>query len=131
MAANGDLAADALLLADRPELVEGGGAINGRLVNALGLVDVVSAAIGGDGALLGRPATWVVGAEGLDDVVLDQRVDGPPVQREVRVGVGAVPSAVVHDGLVRAGVPALATNPIVYVVPRGLVGTIDEVVVGD
>lgn len=131
MVADGDLAADSLRLTDGPELVEGSSAIDGRLVHALGLVDVVSAAIRADGAFLGCPATWVVGAEGLDDVILDQRIDCPSVQCQIRVDVGAAPSSVIHDCLARARVPSFATNPVVHVAPRDLVGAVDEVVVGD
>lgn len=48
-----DCAADALVGADRPILLEGGGAGDGGLVGARRLVDVVGAAVGGDGAFLG------------------------------------------------------------------------------
>jgi hypothetical protein len=47
-------ATDTLLLADGPELLEGRGAVDGGLVDARGLEDVVGAAVDGDGGLLGR-----------------------------------------------------------------------------
>ena len=69
-----DGAGRALALADRPELLEVGGALDGRSVGALVGVDVVGAAVGGDRSLLSGAGAGVVGAEVLDDVVLDQRV---------------------------------------------------------
>lgn len=50
---DGDGAADAVVAADRPVLVEGGGALDAGLVDALGLVDVVCVAVGGDRGDLG------------------------------------------------------------------------------
>jgi hypothetical protein len=47
-------ATDTLLLADGPELLEGRRAVDGGLVDARGLEDVVGAAVDGDGGLLGR-----------------------------------------------------------------------------
>lgn len=78
-----DGAADALLLADGPELREGRRAVDGGLVDARGLEDVVVAAVRGDGALLGCGRCRVVAAVGLDDVVLDERVASPAVERDV------------------------------------------------
>jgi hypothetical protein len=69
-----DGARRALALADRPELLEVGGALDGRSVGALVGVDVVDAAVRGDRSLLGGAGAGVVGAEVLDDVVLDQGV---------------------------------------------------------
>jgi hypothetical protein len=54
MLARVDGAADALDPADRPVLVKGRSALDGRLVDALGLVDVIGAAIVLDGAELLR-----------------------------------------------------------------------------
>jgi hypothetical protein len=87
----------ALVLADRPVLVEGLGAVNGGLVDALGLGDLVRGAISSDGALDSGVGRGVVGAEVLNDVVLDQRVAGPAVDGEVGVALGAV-GAGVGDG---------------------------------
>jgi hypothetical protein len=78
-----DDAADALLAADRPVLVKGGGALDGRLVDAARLVDVVGAAVVIDGAEPAGARRRVVRAVRLDDVVLDERVGSPAVQGEV------------------------------------------------
>ena len=83
MLARVDGAADTLDPADRPVLVKGRSALDGRLVDALGLVDVIGAAIVLDGAELLRSRRGIVRAVRLDDVVLDQRVLGPAIQSEV------------------------------------------------
>ena len=85
-----DRAACAVGLADGPVLVERRSALDGRLVDAGALVDVVGRAVGGDGALVGEAAARVVGAEALDDVVLDEWARGPTVHGEVRVAGGRV-----------------------------------------
>ena len=95
-----DGAAGALLLADGPVLVEGGGAIDGGLVDALGAVDVVDTAVRGDGPETGGARARVVGAEVLDDVVLYERVASPAVDGEVRVAVGGVGAGVVDGAIV-------------------------------
>lgn len=80
-----DGAAGAVLLADSPVLLEGGGTLNGRLVGAGSLEKGVGAAVdlgGANGAGGGRR---VVRTEGLDDVELDQRALGPAVEGEVPV----------------------------------------------
>ena len=64
----------ALVAADRPELLEGAGTLDGGSVGALVGVDIVDAAVDGDRALLGGAGAGVVGAEVLDDVVFDQGV---------------------------------------------------------
>jgi hypothetical protein len=89
-----DGAAGAVVLADGPVLLKGRGAVDGGLVGAGGLEDVVDAAVDGDGALEGGGGGGVVGAEGLDDVVLDQGAAGPAVDGEVAVAVGAEGSGV-------------------------------------
>lgn len=126
---HGDGAADALLLADGPELVESGGAFNRGLVDALRAVDVVGAAVALDGAELGGAARRVVRAERLDHVVLDQRVLGPPVHRQVAVHAGAVPRAVVRHHARRARVPPLARHEVAHVRPRHVVRARRAVVV--
>jgi len=92
-----DRAGATLVLADRPVLVKGLGTVDGGLVDALGLRDLVGRAVSGDGALDRRLGGGVVGAEVLNDVVFDQRVAGPAVDREVGVAVGFV-GARVGDG---------------------------------
>jgi hypothetical protein len=83
-------AAGALLPPDGPELLECGGAHDGRLVDARGRVDVVRAAVRRDVALerprLVRREVRVV----LDDVVLDQRVRRPAVDGQVARARGVV-----------------------------------------
>ena len=74
MRAEVDGAAGAVVGADRPVLLEGRGALDGRSVGALVGVDVVDSTINGDRSLLGGACTGVVGAEVLDDVIFDQGV---------------------------------------------------------
>lgn len=97
MVAGGDGSADALLSANRPVLLEGLGALDRRRVGARANVDVVGCAVARNLALLLAAAGGVVRAERLNDVVLDQRVLGPAVQREVAVALGAI-GARVLDG---------------------------------
>lgn len=59
------------------------GSFNRWLVDALGLVDVVGASVGLDGAAPLGARGRVVRPEGLDDVVLDQRAPCPAVDGEV------------------------------------------------
>ena len=101
-----DRARRAVALADRPELVEGAGALDGGLVDTLRLGNGVGAAVLVDGAELGRLRRRVVVAEGLDDVVLDQRVLGPPVDGQVAVAL-RVELALEVDSAGRAGVPRI------------------------
>lgn len=74
-----DGAARAVRLTHGPVLVERCGALDGRLVHARLLVDVVGGAVGDDGALERAAGRRVVRAERLGDVVLDERVRGPAV----------------------------------------------------
>jgi hypothetical protein len=113
-----DRATHTLLLPDAPELRERAGALNGWLVGSLSLKNIVSATINGDGALLLCCRGGVVAAVRLDDVVLDERVPGPAVKRNVAVDVCAIPGTGVGDGAGGSGVPALSGNKVVYVVPR-------------
>ena len=85
MSAEVDGAAGAVLLADGPVLLEGGGTLDGRLVGAGGLEEGVGAAVDLGGANGGGGGGRVVGAEGLNDVELDQRALGPAVEGEVPV----------------------------------------------
>ena len=92
-----DGAADALLLAHRPVLLEGAGALDGRLVDARAGEDLVVALLVAEGAL-GRPR--LVRRQvcvRLDDVVLDQRVARPAVDGEVARARGVVGAGVL-DG---------------------------------
>lgn len=122
MVAHGDGTTAALLLADRPVLVEGLSAIDGRLVVAGRLVDVVGGAVGGDGSEAGGARRGVVCAKVLDDIVLDKRVAGPAVDGEIAVA-GGVEGARVGDGASGTGVPALAADEVADVGPVHRVGT--------
>src|SRR5690606_9130941 len=108
--------------------LEGPGALDGGGVVAGRLVDVVGAAVAGDRALVG--AGGPVGAPVVDDVVLDERVPGPAVQRQVRVA-GRVEAARVRHGPASAGVPALAGHEVAGVAPRGAVVAAGAEVHGD
>ena len=81
-------------VADRPELFEGGGSVNGGLVNARSLQDIVACAVASDGSLQTSGGRRVVSPVRLNDVVLDERATGPAVDREVAVAVGLVGASV-------------------------------------
>lgn len=89
-----DGAGAALVLADGPVLVEGLGAVDGGLVDTLGLRNLVGRAVRGDGALDAGGRGRVVGTEVLNNVVLDKGVAGPAVDRKVGVTLGAVGTGV-------------------------------------
>jgi hypothetical protein len=91
--------AGALVLANRPVLLKGRGAVNRGLVGAGALGNLVRGAVDGDGALVLRLRGRVVRAEVLDDVVLDEGVAGPTVDGKVGVTVGVVGSGV-GDGAI-------------------------------
>lgn len=136
----------ALVGADRPVLLEGLGAVDGGLVGALGLRDLVRGAVSGQGALYGRLGRGVVGAEVLDDVVLDQRVAGPAVDGEVGVAIGLVGTGVgdsafkmsvcmlEHRGRMNVPcgtrVPALSSNEVTAGLPAYAVAAASAVGVG-
>ena len=64
----------ALVATDRPELLEGAGALDGGSVGALVGVDIVGIAVSGDRTLFGCAGAWVECAEVLHDVILDQGI---------------------------------------------------------
>lgn len=94
---NVDRAAGAVVAADRPVLVKGGGSDDGRLVDSLRAVDVVDAAVRGHLTQLGGAGGWVVGSKVLNNVVLNQRVLGPSIDGEVAVAIGVVAAREVDD----------------------------------
>jgi hypothetical protein len=96
MRAGGDVAADSFHGADGPELVEGGSALDGRLVHAAVLVDIVGAPVACYGSLVRAALRRVVVAVALDNVVLDEGAGRPAIDREVRVACRG-PGAVVDD----------------------------------
>jgi hypothetical protein len=112
-----DRSTNALLLPDRPVLLEGRRAVDGGLVGTGGLKDVVSATINGDGSLLSCCRGWVVAAVRLNDVVLNKRVACPAVERDVGVHVLTGPGTAVVDNASASWVPSLATNPVAHIVP--------------
>jgi hypothetical protein len=89
-----DGAGAALVLADGPVLVEGLGAVDGGLVDTLGLRNLVGRAVCGDGALDAGRRGWVVGTKVLNDVVLNEGVASPAVDGKVGVTLGAVGTGV-------------------------------------
>ena len=117
MVSRGNRAPNPLPLPYAPKLLKRLRSINTRLVVPRRLVDVVSSAVAGDGAFLGRAGGRVVGAVGLDDVVFDERVACPAVQRDVRVYVGCVPGTAVGYGATRARVPAFSCDEVADVGP--------------
>ena len=115
---------NALALSHRPELLECSSSIDRRLVGSGSLQNVVCASVRGDGALLLSSRSGVVAAVGLDDVVLDQRVACPAVERDVGVDACSVPGTGVGDDALTAGVPAFAGDKVtdvgpLYVVLKG------------
>lgn len=92
-----DATACALGLTDRPVLLKGLGAIDGRLVYTSGLGNGVCAAVSVEGTLALGVAGGVVGAEALNDVVLDKRAASPAVDSQVAVALRLERAAVV-DG---------------------------------
>ena len=80
-------AANPLLRADAPVLRESLCAVDRGRIDASAGVNLVLAAVGGDGALVGQLAGGVVGAVRVEDVVFDQGRAGPAVDAEVGVAV--------------------------------------------
>ena len=76
-----------LLRADGPVLRESLCAVDRGRIDASAGVNLVLAAVGGDGALVGQLAGGVVGAVRVEDVVFDQGRAGPAVDAEVGVAV--------------------------------------------
>ena len=99
-----DRAGRALVLTNRPILLKGPGAINGRLVGAGRLSDLVGRAVRSDSTLVLGLRRGVVGTEVLDDVVLNKRVAGPAVDGKVGVAIVVVGTRV-GDGTVFMLVP--------------------------
>jgi hypothetical protein len=85
--------------ADRPELGERPGSIDGRSICPRGSVDVVGAPVAVDLPPLSGARGGIVGAEALDDVVLNKRIACPAVHGQVAVAVGGVVAGEV-DGTV-------------------------------
>jgi hypothetical protein len=119
----------ALVLTNRPILLKGPGAINGWLVGAGRLSDLVGRAVRGDGTLVLGLRRGVVGTEVLNDVVLDERVAGPTVDGKVGVAVVVVGTGV-GDGTGSSWVPSLSTDKVTAASPAHAVLTSGAVGVG-
>lgn len=80
------------VLTDRPELFEGGYALDGGHIGLLMLVDIVGAAIGLKRALLHHAGaiSGIASAPVLTDVVLGERVGEPAVDGEEGGATGFV-----------------------------------------
>ena len=77
-------------------LLKGPGPVNGRCIGTRGRVDIVCASIRVDGALKLAARAWIVGAIGLDNVILHQWISSPAIDSKVTVAVGAVCTRVGH-----------------------------------
>lgn len=82
-----------------PVLLERSRTSDRRLISACRLEDIICSAVGCDGTFLCGGGRGVVGAVGFGDVVLDEGVGGPAVDREVGVSGGSVGSVVVDDSV--------------------------------
>lgn len=96
---DGDGAAGATATADRDVLVESGGALDGRLVDALILPDFVRAAVASERALL-RARLREAGRV-LNHVILHQRIGRPAVNGQRAKAAGDLEAAAIGDGSVK------------------------------
>jgi hypothetical protein len=71
---HGDGSGTTFALADRPELLEGRGALDGRSVGTLVGVDIVNTTIRGHRPFLGRTSAWVVRSKAFYDIIFNQGV---------------------------------------------------------
>lgn len=127
MVSRSDVAANPLLRAHRPKLIKGRATHNRRLVDPLRLIDIISSAITLDTSTLRCPAAGVIRPVALDNVVLNERILGPPIERQIRVLVGGAPGAIIGDGLRTTRVPPLAPDPVADVAPIAGVGAVLQV----
>ena len=84
-----DGAAGALVLAHGEVLVERSSSLDGWGVGAGSFVNIVHTAIGSDSAKVGASRARVVGTVGLNNVVLNKGVRGPPIQSDQAITTGA------------------------------------------
>lgn len=73
MIRDGDGPTRALLSANTPVLVEGGGAIDGWLIDSLCSVDVIGAVVTRDGSHVSFTARWTPGAPAINDIIFYER----------------------------------------------------------
>ena len=97
MVGDGNGATRAMGLTDRPELGEGGGTLDGGLVDTLGLVDAVCSPITLKRALQRSASRRIICSEGLNDVVLDERVGGPSVYRQESIAAKRTLTSAIGD----------------------------------
>lgn len=118
MVLEGDCTAGTFALAHREVLVESGSSLDRRCVGAGGLVDVVDTAVGSDlfvmsalnmrdasvvishSAQVSTSAAGVVGAVGLDNIILNKRSSSPTVESDQTVTTSIDGSGIV-DGAAR------------------------------
>lgn len=89
-----------LALPDGPVLIEGGSALDGRLVDLLVLVDVVGCAITGDSSFMSHAVARVVVSVAFHDVVFNQRTSSPAVDGKIGISI-RVEGARERDGPIR------------------------------
>jgi hypothetical protein len=99
MVAGGDVAANPLILTDAPVLVESRSSHNRRLVDSSTFIDGVHAAIGSKVALLVPHFVRSKFAIRIDDIILDQWIAGPAVQRQVSRSICVVGSRICDSPL--------------------------------
>src|SRR5690606_14596432 len=117
MVPGGDGAADSLLLAYAPILVEGAAvADDARRVHTLRAIDVVRAAVARHSAHEAGSAGRAPRAPAIDDVVLDKRIGRPPIERQIRIAVRVERAGIGHRATA-ARIPALTSDPVVDVAP--------------
>lgn len=92
----GDTTTHAVRRADGPELVERCCPDDRRLIHTNGVVDVVCSTVGTDTTQQSSTTTRVKGTVRFDDVVLDEWVCSPTVDRQVAV-CGTVEGTTVSD----------------------------------
>lgn len=116
-----NLPAHPLNLPHGPKLLKRRRPINTGLIGPCSLQNIIRPAVRSDGALLLGCRARVVGAIGFDDVVLDQGVAGPAVERNVGVDVLRGPGSCVVYYAVGAGVPAFSGDEVADVGPLDVV----------
>lgn len=66
------------------------------------LVDIVCISIGNDRTLLCSSTAGIVGAEVLNDIILDQRILRPSINREVAVAVWLIGTSVLDRSIIQS-----------------------------
>lgn len=92
-----------LALPDGPVLIEGGSALDGRLVDLLVLVDVVGCAITGDSSFMSHAVARVVVSVAFHDVIFNQRTSSPAVDGKIGISI-RVEGARERDGPIQRSI---------------------------